>query len=415
MRLEGCLLSVCLVMPLTLVCTGCRSSQPAPVRDGVTSEGGALTAEEDRRVDEVIGEYVSATRGRIIAEADLEHNIELLKRGGTGWDSWQSPMRIGWCAKSCRDAFVPVPASIDDSVVDAIVPLAGNTVGIDEANRRYIRQEVARALSFIGDKRALGTVLNILETEGGHFAWQGLPEIADPAMIPIIERKLDFTNQQDALPAIAALERIGRAAIPLLERLTQSTDRALRRRAVDALSAIQSVDGLPALDALSDDPDLDIRRKAQAAARIIRSREIDRVYRPPRINPETKRKLHCLTKVAYPSDAAGAWDRMDPAVRAVFISLGPKAIPVLRELLGSYGHVDGPGGPDYFVTNEVAEILAEIGRPSVPALIDALNDEMSHVHAPAAEALQRLTGEDFGIDYDAWRDWSKTVAEDRGA
>ena len=152
-----------------------------------------LSTEEAARVDAVIGDYVSVTQARIVANLYLEKNIALLKAGEKGDFSWIPPMRIGFCAKECRDAFVPIPESIDDSVVDAIVALDDDAVGTTRENRRYIRDEAARALGFIGNKRALDTVLHIIETQEGSFAWNGLPDIADERIIPFIREHFAFS------------------------------------------------------------------------------------------------------------------------------------------------------------------------------------------------------------------------------
>jgi len=49
-------------------------------------------------------------------------------------------------------------------------------------------------------------------------------------------------------------------------------------------------------------------------------------------------------------------------------------------------------------------ILGELGaRDAVPKLVEAVND--ADVHSAAVEALEHITGEGFGDDYDAWKRW----------
>ncbi len=49
-------------------------------------------------------------------------------------------------------------------------------------------------------------------------------------------------------------------------------------------------------------------------------------------------------------------------------------------------------------------ILGQLGaKEAVTDLVGLLND--SEVRDPAKEALQRITGEDFGDDYEAWKHW----------
>ena len=89
----------------------------------------------------------------------------------------------------------------------------------------------------------------------------------------------------------------------------------------------------------------------------------------------------------------------------VLVSLGPKAVPILRKLLTHSQHGDTAHGPVWTITPIVAQMLVEIGPPSIPALIDALNDEQTHVYPFVAQALHTLTGQNFGTDYEKWRDW----------
>jgi hypothetical protein len=48
---------------------------------------------------------------------------------------------------------------------------------------------------------------------------------------------------------------------------------------------------------------------------------------------------------------------------------------------------------------------ALVDTGAVDPLIDALNDKVPRVAAAAAEALKRITGEEFGLDPEKWRRW----------
>ncbi len=51
-----------------------------------------------------------------------------------------------------------------------------------------------------------------------------------------------------------------------------------------------------------------------------------------------------------------------------------------------------------------AAILGELGaREAVPNLVEALRDD--EMHSAAVEALERITGEELGEGYDAWKRW----------
>jgi HEAT repeat protein len=61
----------------------------------------------------------------------------------------------------------------------------------------------------------------------------------------------------------------------------------------------------------------------------------------------------------------------------------------------------------YYLALQNWEKLVELGKPAVEYLIAGL--ETTHwtadVHKAAARALARITGEDFGVDADLWKQW----------
>ncbi|MDP2949743.1 MAG: HEAT repeat domain-containing protein [Chloroflexota bacterium] len=75
------------------------------------------------------------------------------------------------------------------------------------------------------------------------------------------------------------------------------------------------------------------------------------------------------------------------------------AVPALAQALGD---------EHQWVREAAACALRDIGPEAVeavPALIQALEDEDLPVGHPAAEALEAITGQDFGEDADRWRQW----------
>ena len=89
----------------------------------------------------------------------------------------------------------------------------------------------------------------------------------------------------------------------------------------------------------------------------------------------------------------------------IFVALGAKGLPILREAMRSDSHVDGPGGPYWIITPKVTDLLVRIGNDAIPCLLDALNDEHPHVRKYSAKALKRITGQSLRADYETWRDW----------
>jgi HEAT repeat protein len=225
-------------------------------------------------------------------------------------------------------------------------------------------------------------------------------------LLPAIEQRLDFTDQQDALPAISCLGNIGDVAIPALERFLKGNDRALRRSAAEALIRIGSQACLTALRQVAQSGDPDLVPEAQVGILRIQCRAIDRVYRHPRFPPEDELRLWHLAAIAMPGHDQTVRDgKMRARAEEVLVKLGTKAVGVLRLQLANRNHGDTRHGPVYFVTEYAAKILVRIGRPAVPCLIDALCDEQPHARAAAAQALQKITGHAHGADYAAWSTW----------
>jgi len=53
-----------------------------------------------------------------------------------------------------------------------------------------------------------------------------------------------------------------------------------------------------------------------------------------------------------------------------------------------------------------ARVLGELGdKRAVLPLINTLKSRWWHIRNLAAESLKRLTGQDFGTDYDEWLKW----------
>lgn len=87
--------------------------------------------------------------------------------------------------------------------------------------------------------------------------------------------------------------------------------------------------------------------------------------------------------------------RTRSAAKDALVGLGGRAV---RPLLGALR------SRNVSVRWSAASILGELSaREAIPELVEALNDP--HVHSAAVEALQHITGEELGDDYDAWKRW----------
>jgi len=363
--------------------------------------GAELTAQRRKIADTLVANRIRTIQERIVRETDLQRNIRRLSQRKKERGGREAAMRIGSCAYQCRRSHVPVPEEINEKVVDDIIWQYENAYGTGN-DFRYHREECARALGFIGHPKGIPTILKSLKQEGGHFSWQALEgPVTDPRFIAAIERHLDHTDQQDARPAIKCLQRIGAPSVPTLQRFLKGEDRALKRRALDALVKIGGRDCLPVLEALSKTKDRTLAAKAEAGVLRIRCRTIDKIYSPPRWTPEDEARLYYLTRLALSDDDTKVRSQAAEAMT----KLGESAVWHLRLHLPSRSHGDGPSGAHYFISERASNLLVRIGELSIPALIDALCDEYQHGRGFAAQALQKITGETFGPEYSRWKTW----------
>ena len=361
-----------------------------------------LTAKQRGIADALVAKPIQTIRSKLAKEADLlARNIKKLSERKKEWGGREAAMRIARYAKRCRESDVPVPEEINEKVVDDIIWQYENAYGKKNDLKNH-REECARALGFIGAPKGIPTILKSIKQNGGHFSWQALDgPVTDQRFIAAIEEHLDFTCQQDAFPAITYLARIGPASIPTLRRFLEGQDIALRREAASALVKIGTPECLPLLEKLRKDENRKLATKAEAGILKIRCRAIDKIYSPPSWVPEDNARLVHLTRLALYDDDA----KVRSQAAASLIKLGESGVWHLRRHLPDRSHGSGPGGPYFFVTERASDLLVRIGKPAIPALIDALCDEYQHGRDFAAKALQKITGETFGPEYDRWKTW----------
>jgi|GEM_PF-2937553 len=374
----------------------------------VTTRAAELTTQQRQIVDAVVADRIKEVQAKGLSKAalaELVKNVRKLSERKKEWHAWEPAMRIGFSVKDIRGAGVPIPDEIDAKVVADIIWQYENAYG-EGNDRKYHREECARALGFIGHPDGIPTVLVSLREESGHFSWQALEGVSDTRFIPAIEKYLDFTCQQDAFPAIHCLGRMGTNGIPTLQRFLSGNDLALKRGAVEALIRIQSAVCIPILEKLRDASDKDIARKSQSGVMLIRSRIVDRVYTPSEWSSQDDARLSHLTSAALCEDEPV---RSEAAV--ALLRIGEPTIWYLRCQLPNYSHGDTFNGAHFYVSERAASLLLRIGRPAIPALIDALCDEYEHGRQFAVDTLQKLTGQKMGADYELWSTWYLGMAK----
>ncbi len=362
--------------------------------------GKELTAEQRAIADALVGKQIKEFQANKIKGWELQSNIEKLKKHEIKWQGYAPAVEIGYCAAGCRALHIPIPEEINDTVVDDIIWQYENASG-DKNDIKYYKEACACALGNIGNKKGVPTILKSLERESGHTSWNGLEGIADESLIPAIEKYLDFDSQQDSLSAIKCLTSIGPKSIPTLHRFLKGRDNTLKREAINAIIKICDIQCIPVLEEVIAWNNPEFTEKAKAGILLISCRASDKIYSPPKLSPEDESRVYYLTILVFS-------DITDPNLRneatKTMLKLGESSIWNLRLTLSSTGHEESP----YLIfpaSERARDILTKIGEPAIPALIDALCDEQQHCRNFAAQALQKITGETFGADYEKWKSW----------
>ena len=359
--------------------------------------------------DGVVKELLLQERAKIMKAGDWDGHVAELAKREVKWHGWVPAANIGWRFNDCRSSYLPFPA-VDGKLINDIFFQFRNFKAFGPNDLTEHREQCAEAMAIIGHPKAVPLVMQCLTDGPGHRAWAALQHMGDERLLPIIEKALDSLVQQDAIPAIACLTRIGRPAIPALTRVLTGGDRALKRRAVVALVRISLPECIPPLKAFvaagpSENEKLD--RKARAALAMLQCRLIDKTYTPSRLIYQDECRLHHLIRMLILANRAnpGDRDRSEQAMAALIEMGGPLVAAALRPQLANYSHGDRADGPHFFVSERVADIMVRLGDTAIPALLDALNDERDHAHGFAAKSLSRITGQDFGTNYTRWRKW----------
>ncbi|HUT12586.1 MAG TPA: HEAT repeat domain-containing protein [Thermoguttaceae bacterium] len=369
-----------------------------------------LTPAQRRIADEVVGDVIARIQARIAQKHRLTESIaELAKReksqlGGT------SAGDVAICAYSCRQSRVPVPEALNEKVVDDIIFQYRNPPEGSFSDTYSHQKACVWALGELGHCKAVPVIMECLADEEKPYgaAWDALRHVSDEALIPVIARQMDIKPQLSAYPATGGLCRLGRPALPLLRRILEAPDPQGKEGAIGALVVICLPECLPPLERLAESGELkgdSARRKLAAAIATIRCRAVDKTYVPPKWSYEDRCRMHHLVALALSIEhqVKGSEDLADEA-EAALIEIGPSmAAAAVRPQLSSRTHTDVGGGGDYWVSRKAAELMARFGEPAIPALLDALNDDFDTARGNASRALKRITGQDFGTDYAAWR------------
>jgi HEAT repeat protein len=179
----------------------------------------------------------------------------------------------------------------------------------------------------------------------------------------------DFSVQ---LAVVSALEKLGPAAVPVLQKALQHRDKFVRQNAITALGNMSAgaAPALPAVRAALQDSELDVRMAAgEALTKLDPATPLDALVTELSKQLEGKDEQDC-------QKALTALGKLGPSAKA--------SVPTLIKVVKS-------GTPPQ--RKEAVEALGKIGpaaRDAVPALIDALKDKETDKKLSADSALPFL-------------------------
>lgn len=251
-------------------------------------------------------------------------------------------------------------------------------------NSRDVRHDVISALDNLNDPRAVMPLIRALSdddelvrTEAAHV----LGKLGDKrAMIPLIG-KLNDSSINVLSQVIGALAKIGdQSAIPPLQDMLRHRSDIVRAAALHALSKIAGQRAIAAIVRhLHTDPHYHVRAQAARALANIHHPRVPEVLQDVLLNEKDSivctyaaealgeirdpNTIPALIEAVVPSNKLNAFT-LD-SVRVTLHKFGAVAVDPLIDALAEAIDV---GGQFY-----ISRILASIGSPAVPAIIDSLD------------------------------------------
>jgi HEAT repeat protein len=250
-----------------------------------------------------------------------------------------------------------------------------------------VRSKVVYILGKIKDPRAVEPLIEALKDKDSGVRWvaaTALGRLRDPrAVEPLVEALKDENRRvrAEAAEVLGELKDL-RAVEPLIEAL-KDKEGYVRAKAAEVLGKIKDPRAVePLIEALKD-KDSDVRQSAAIALGDLKD----------------LRAVDPLIEALKDED----WRVRQGAASALGKLKDLRAVERLIEALKD---------KDPVVRWVAATALGELKDPrAVEPLIEALKDKHGHVKERAEEALQKITGKDFGKDPEKWQKWWKENKE----
>jgi HEAT repeat protein len=244
-----------------------------------------------------------------------------------------------------------------------------------------IRKIAVEGLAGLGDTQAVEPLAVMLKAERESNVRQtvvtSLGEMGPTAIAPLAATLKD-EDPEIRKNAIRALEKIGDsgAVEPLVSMLRGEREKGIRQMAIASLGKMGPSAVAPLIVALKDE-DPEIRRNAIWA--------LEKIGDPRAVEP----LVSMLER-----------EREASIRQAVVVSLGKMGPPAIKPLITALKE------RDHTVRKSAAEALGNIrDRQAVKPLIMAMQGEPLSVRRSISDALQAITGQNFGLDNEAWTKW----------
>ena len=283
-------------------------------------------------------------------EAQIVELLDSLKTGDLAARQYFSPKVIQHQIKDERVGRALLKLALEDENIN-VSQAAAAALG-----KMGYAEEVSEVIAALKspDRGVRSRALYVLKAVGEHAA----NEKSIKALVGLL-------GVEDAeVGAVEALANIGKPAVPVLIEASKHKNPAVRSGAAKALGWIEDESAADALRNLLDDQNEDVRVSAIWAVGVLKDKA-------------SVRKIIVALKTASPrvrAHAAGALGEIADS----------SAVPALGEALKD---------EDYNVRNIALNALENLGRPAVPALLEALRSRYVHLHVEVARILGNLKDE----------------------
>lgn len=363
------------------------------------------TVSAARTEDADVREIALRALSRIADPAAVPHLVAALRSA----DPWLAPRIAEILARHGQGAVEPLMEVVASTDRHPARAWAASVLGEVKAARAFpvltraladlddeVRAKAAWALGQIGDRRAIGDLLDRLLTDPAPFVRTrvaaALGQFQDPEVIERLVRALGDPAWWVRMRSVEALEQIGPAAETALLTALDDADPEIRRRSATALERVGLADRLVQMvdaGAATVEARGTLYRFARECSRELLAELLQ--HPSPRVRMAILEAIHRAGRV----DLAGELARMGradgrPALRAAaFRSLD--AMGTLA--LAADAALDALGDDEALVRVAALDLVGRTADPEAePAVTARAGDPDPGVRAAAARALGRLAG-----------------------